>query len=797
MPGIDDQPLDPQATDQLAAALGPPPVDADLAGAPQAGGAPWSWIPPSWSAPPADGAPPPSAAPAMPPTAPPVGIESPAPPPPVDNELAGPPPLVQLPPAPAQAEPAALPGADAISGVGGTLPAGATPTPSQRRAAIAQRYSQQPEALIDRLINGTVDADTQQYLDEMAQRDPASFAELGVHLADAKAKHLAAEQARIANEDFERQKANLDMRSKAVADAQAKSAQLDAEATRLANTEIGPHLSTFQKVAGVLMGLVGGLYQGRTGSARNPGLDAFNDIINRDLESQRAQLANQRDLLGVRRNALAEQYARSGDMYQAAETMRLAALKHADDLLATQQQNFAPDGTRGLQIAQLRAGIAAQQSQAFQAFGQKQFENSLKLQDAARQQQIANETVRHNRASEGVEYAKLSLERAKSAGENAVLTPDQIRQQFPSLPAAAVPSASVTIKQLGQHVETYNKSLETAQKTTANAQQQAGTQVVGPDGRPLTQDGTAGGKPIVMPSTEQAGKLNESIAGAQDLLGSLGSVRRFLASDPSAVDRKAWAAAKTDVENAKFAFAKLHDTKASSKELEAMSDLFGPNPDSYSSRVKDKGVMLAHIDTVIKDAESTVANRLRRVQYTGPSVLVDTSQLPVARNTPEEEHEVNLLRKPTGGFEREFADALAQSRLGMSPDELRAFGPPITEDEIRDAGYGLGAGRDVAAARRGLTGGPSIGLQLTPQQRAVFDEVARNYDPEISAAQRADVARLAAVAGGDSKESQVARARLQQYADKASSTALRSLANRALEGAVTASVLRGEPEAVR
>lgn len=640
-----EEPLDPNATDQLAAAMAQPqPADMGAGG-----DAPWSWIPPSWA-----GAPQPGAAPPLPDAA--------SAPPPVDSSLAGAPPPDALgapPPLPPPPAPGPSPGiagmpdisisyehpaappppVDAVTGAGGTpadLAGPATLTPAQREAAIAQRFNEHPDQLLQQLVAGPVDADAQHYLDQLALRDPQGFAELNYRLADAKTKNLAAQQQAIANKDYETQQANLKMRNQAAADAQAKSAQLDAEATRLANTQIGPHLSMFQKVAGVIMGMVGGLYQGRVGG-RNIGLDALNEVTIRDVENQRSQLANQRDLLGQRRNALGEQYARSGDLYQAAEELRLAALKHADSVLATQQQNFAPDGTRGMQIAQMRAGIASQQAQAVQTFQQKQFDNSIKVQGAAREQELANETLRHNRASEGVEYAKLDMERGKARADNTVLTPEQIRHDFPEYPVNAIPPGGATVAELTKRSELNNKTLEGTNKTTANAMQQAGTQVMGPDGKPLTQDGTQTGAPVVIASHEQAAKINEASAGAQDLLTSLGKVRRFLASDPSTIDRQAWAAAKTDLENAKFAYAALHGTKASSRELDAMGDLFGPNPDSYTSRVKDRGVLLAHIDALVDDAGTTIDNKLRReAKYTGPRVLVDTSKPPPTASTADD-----------------------------------------------------------------------------------------------------------------------------------------------------------------
>lgn len=496
MAELDDQPLDPDATDQLAAAMGgPPPVDASLVGAPAAAG-PWSWIPPSWSAP-------------VDPMQPPVDM-GPMPgqaPPPIATPLdAGAPPSMPLP--------------DAISGADGT-PLGfagpVTPTPTQRYSAVAQRNAEHPDQLLEQLISGSVDDDTQQYLNELAQRDPQGFVELNTRLGDAKIKNLAAEHARIADRDWEQQQANIAMRNQAIADAQAKSAMIDAEAQRLSETKLGPHFSTFERVAGVMMGVIGGLYQGATGGSRNIGLDALNDIVNREIDTQRAELSNKRELLGMRRNALGEQYARSGDIYQASETLRLAALKHADEVLATQQQNFAPDGTRGLQIAQLRAGIAGQQQQARSAVEQKMFDNSLKAQNAAREQQLADSTVAKNAA----EAAKLRAEASSVKADRQVWSPEQLAaiNAVGGKPAPA-PPIPMSQKDYKQWVETQGA---TQQNTAAAGRNELERSIGGGEGPITMKDG----KVWIPRGTEaQITKLQDQTEASLEVIGTLDAIRR-------------------------------------------------------------------------------------------------------------------------------------------------------------------------------------------------------------------------------------------------------------------------------
>jgi len=141
-------------------------------------------------------------------------------------------------------------------------------------------------------------------------------------------------------------------------------------------------------------------------------------------------------VLQQRRSALGELMARTNDQYQSDEVMRLAALKYADEQLAQAQLNFAPDGTRGLNLAAMRAGLNAQIAANKETRDQKLLENGIKVQNAAREQQIADETRRHNRASEGVEWAKLDLQKD---AKGPTYTPEQWAVIHPDNPVPPLP----------------------------------------------------------------------------------------------------------------------------------------------------------------------------------------------------------------------------------------------------------------------------------------------------------------------------------------------------------------------
>jgi len=719
----------------------------------------WPWSPPVGPidpalapqgvpevAPPTDssvpsGAPPPLPASASAPPVPPGALV------PVDASLAGAPapgvapsPDLAIPPPPA---PVAQPLPDAITGAGG-MPA--TGELGGRPYAPTREPSQLPEAKYRADVAAIGDspfddqgnvkfkdpAEFQRYMNELRLRDPMKFADVSFQLGDIKTKHLLAEQHRIADEDYKRQQENLEMRNRAIETARAKSAEIDARAQELANTKIG-QLSIGQRLAGVAAAVVGGLYQGKTGSARNPGIDAFNEVINRHIEGEKAQLANQRELLGIQRTAVGEEYARSGDAYQAAEVVRLAALKHADDLLATQQQEFAADGTRGIQIAQIRGGIAAQMAADQQARDQKLFDNSFKVQEAARQQQLANETLRHNRVEEALAWTKEAREGAKAKADNTVLTPAQIRQQFPDYPVSAIPPGGATVADLTKRGELYNKTQETNAKGRENVVNEAATVVRNPiTKQPIIDSKT--GQPARM-RAEAAEKFTGEIGKSQQFMDTLADIKRDLDADPSSFDRAKYAAITAKYERAKVKFIGSADAKPSSREMQAVEEMFGTNFDGFTSRMIDRSKAMSRIDALMDGTQSDVLTDANlKLGYEGAPILRDPRQFKEHQPSVEEQAVLDtatrLKAKPNISYDTALDQAvhfhvaeLPATRTAQ--DTMAAMAAARAEaSEYKD--ISPQQRRDVAAlAARALTGDQAATLTLREVAKTSHSKVVR------------------------------------------------------------------------
>lgn len=745
----------------------PFPVSDELAGAPS--GAAWlPGEPPPWLAAPAPIPvdPGPTAIPA---TAPPLAQPDMGGPPPLTDELAGGPP-----PPPSAAPAAPLP--DAITGAGGepaspdafaglAAPASAGPTPlpdaitggnlgTTPTLTPDQHYAQtvggihSTDDLVDASGNFKIadDGELQRYLNDLATRNPAAFAETVTKLNDIKNTHFLAEQKRIANESYEKQRTNATRMQEATKTAQAKTDALLADAQRLADTKIDPAggVHGAKLVAGVIASLIGGLYQARHGGS-NMGLDALNSAIDKGIESQKAQLASQRDALGLRKSALAEEMARHGDAYQAAETVRLAALKHADDLLAIEQQNYNPRGTTALRIAGTRAGIAAQQQKATQEYNQKKFDDDLKFQDASRQQQIADETALHNRQTVGLGYANLANEAA-----NRKETRDQRESD----------------KETERQIRADEKATERADKEAERDRQFSlggtphlqvspdGKPAIGPDGKPVVSYDdlrNADGTRWHSPSPEVHAKLLDKKTAATQLVKLYDralQLRDRVGGESSVFNSDE--RQELDGIQAEIQILKKQGTQgmSSDQDFEVLAQSGGAK-DIASFRSKAAGLRGARARTIDKFRQE-----MRDARYTGPDIEFPSS-------TPTEN---------TG----------AENRTKTILDNT---GTTTLNDEIK-------ANVGKATAKRGY------GIDLTnPEDAALFRQISEdtraNFDPDSTTDQRAEISRLGKLGLSKGTDAKKAIEELTQVAKSSESLRLRQLAQAELDAITPRPTPRG------
>lgn len=211
--------------------------------------------------------------------------------------------------------------------------------------------------------------------------DPIKLQELEDQRAYIQQKKALADQARLEDENLARIEANRKMREDAAVKAQADTDKIIADAQALAEKGIDrkgwfSKLDTVGKIGAVVGALTGGLMSKAGGP--NYGIEFIDKLVNADIEEQKYEIGLKQDALKTRQGAVAQAYQRSGDMYMAAETARLATYNALINKMKTEQQNFDPRGTMFLNHAKTIQQMQARAASAEQKIRQQNFENNLK-----------------------------------------------------------------------------------------------------------------------------------------------------------------------------------------------------------------------------------------------------------------------------------------------------------------------------------------------------------------------------------------------------------------------------------
>ena len=653
----------------------------------------------------------------------------------------------------------AVPQIDAVSG--GAAPAPPQLLPEQHYAQTVAEYSSHPLDIPD-------PAERQKYLNDLFERDPAGFAVLQMQAKDATEKAILARKQEIANKDYEQQIKNSEALIAADKISQEKSDALWADAQRLANTKIDPDggLDGFSVVGGLLVGLIGGLFSGKSGSDSAAGaVNALNAAINRGIEAQKTELANKRESISMRKGLVAEEFARHGNMFRAQETVRLAALKRADDELATQQQNYAVGGTTELRIAGLRGGVQGQIDTSRRAIQRQDRDNYLKEYKVIQEDRQIDETRRQHRDENARGWASIAEQRAARA-------------------------QAAQFKQDEKLTERADKEAERDRQFAIGAPGRIeiapdGKPVVGPDGKPVIKygdfinaplPGEAVGKPWRIADAQERAKMTNQINVATELNQIYGRIRdlRVKSGGASAVFND------NDFQELEQLGARvLVLTKKGTEGMSSDEDMgwlgkVAGTKDITSFRDQAKRLEVAQART-----NAALDNAMRTARYTGPPIQLAGSG-PTTTNTPEEDKLQKLIEKP--GSDRkvlgeEFRKELAARTKGMSIEERQAFGPDI--------------GTDVTF---NLDGSPVYPINASPQQREALDAVVQGFKSGISTEQRDGIARLGAAARGQGLDAEAARKALQKIVEEGQSSGLRAAAKSTLFEAASGGEFAAPPE---
>lgn len=637
---------------------------------------------------------------------------------------------------------------DAISGA--PAPGGQDPNAALHRiaidpnASVADRSTAWQQLAPDERTNLVNNADPHQMAAvATAAMSPEEQATIGIKLEQAKQHQQVADMLDVARRNQETAQANMDAYQGAIQKANVDTAQLSNDAQRLSREQVDPtEHGVGHFVAQVALGMLGGFASPATGH-RNLALEEFDKQSSERIQAQTAAIANQWQGLGFKRNLIQEQLQRSGDLYKAQETYRVAQYDRAATDLQTKMQDYDPQGTTALKIAGTIQQIGAARGQALQTFNNQQVKNSLDQANADKARAEADKAR--------AEAAKLNAKLTAGAGAPSFVTAKQARAQFPQLATALgsmpddarIPLSAPftgTAKDYDQIVKRVGETAEGESKVVAANTAQRGTQILDGRGQPLTEDGTANSKPVTVAEKADATKINEENANLQAAIDGAREMSRILRSEPSTIDREAWAKLKGLAGPFKAEVAGLLGAKFSSREEEAIEHISSLDFDSWKRSYGEvfKADQLDQFATGLSKLGEEKVKRIGGYRGDWQKVIYDPGKLAPAQKTPEQklvakgsEDVMRLQRGQLTPDDQVWRDNFNVVQVGapayqaLPPNVQRGLqtGVPPSHLEMFDQAYANALSSDKELAKQGntyidemSTAGPSRAEQAYAKQ---------------------------------------------------------------------------------
>lgn len=672
---------------------------------------------------------------------------------PLPTTFAAPPPVSALPSAlPPPGAPGPIP--DALSGVDTTQPLGELApayapqlTPEQHFAQTVKQYKDDPYAIPDL-------GEQERYLNYLQLYEPEKALQLEMKHEAARRDAQLAAKAKADREDYDREIQNLKIREDAREKVRQQMDTVMAEAQRIAETKIDPAggLSGGQKIAGILASIVGGLVQGRTGAARNAGLDSFVDTINRGIETQKADLANRRGMLEFKRSALGEAYARTGDMFLAEEAVRQASYRHAIGLIDSDAQNWDARGTQAMARAKARAQLVAGMNKSAQDAAYKRNEEEIKTREQARKEAETLSTIAKNRA----EAAKAHAEAKNAKKQEQEWDPKQLAILNPGLP---VPPIAMTQSRYKDWLGAQKQGEE--YKTAARANDPTERQ------RELAVPGVVDdqNQPVLFSGKEEATNVKQARARGVNMVRKVDQLIQLINDHGHETDfgkSEAWQQAKQIYSSLLLEAKEMDHLGALSGSDIALEQAKIGTDDPTQIRNTIPGLKAFRSDTIegvnAIQQNTAVVPQGRTLRRWEPPPLDLGGHEP----TPEQIHLKNLQSAPNESRDEAIRKETIRRRGGLSPADAAKYAdlPPVSAIESNEAPVGL-----------------------SPEQQDVYDYVNKRYDKGATVSQQQEIEQLGSVAAGpvDDPGAKSARETLQALAESGQTAKLRLLAKSALE----------------
>lgn len=640
-----------------------------------------------------------------------------------------------------------------------------TPTIEDKSAApppfLYQAVPGDPNAALPSLRDATISSPFVNLTDDQAyglteKATPQELERLNLSHKVAQETKANFDRAKADHEDLEALKLNMANREAADVISQKKNDQIAADSVALSKRPLDrgrwfKNLSTFQKVMAGIAAITGGLISKPGGP--NLGVDFVTKHIDDDINDQKADIENERTGLQARQGAVAQEFAKHKDMFQAVETVRMASRQALLNQLETARNDLDPRGSTfieyGKYMQQLRGNMAAQDKvnrkeeseRAFKAIG---IENDLqKTADARWKDQ-------HDAA---LADRKERREGAAAKAPDQIFTPQQLAGTGENFPAPPIP---MTMNQYGHFLETKNKGEEFKAKARANDPNQIDRELAVPG---ITDSKGDLVRFASAPVADAIGTLKGNAAETVRLTDELINLVEEHGAEADFLKSPAWQQMHGD-----FASILLK-----TKENDHLGALSGSDIDlelkkigsSDPTQIRNTVPGLRQFRrNVVEGVNSTLQNKAvvppdRKLARWNPP---DASKMPKTPETPEESRWKELTRKSDESFEDAARDEIGKRRTALLPSQL---GDPQFADQATREG--------LAAARA-------------------------TFNPDVSRKQQKFLGELAAEARGPIGDPTAdrARKRLTDLEGSANNVALRDMATAALREAADAASLSSD-----
>ncbi len=310
--------------------------------------------------------------------------------------------------------------------------------------------------------------------------------------------------------DFQRER-NFKIDQEARVKAQADTEAINADAIKLSQAKIDPkrwwkNASTGQHIGAAISAIVGGLVAGRTGGP-NTGIQFLQGLIDQDIDAQKTDLANQQQMLGMRRGIVGEQYRLHGDAFRATEAARMASYDMAIGEVATSMQQWDPKSAKVMRLAKIKTGLEqarAQSAQAVADYNLKRATDEATLEG----KQLDNLQKRGKLSGGGVAKPVVTIPRA------------EFKRRFGVDPGQDVPE-----KEIDKHLERAKKVRDLG--GLDREQSVGGYKEVGPDGKVTAQRFTQDDGSVWNPSKEDTPKLKTSAVAVKKAIRGLRQIQEL------------------------------------------------------------------------------------------------------------------------------------------------------------------------------------------------------------------------------------------------------------------------------